>query len=248
MAASCNVRTNTINKFRELKLLYENSMRITSRTEFNYYNQYYTGLAKETYNIDMNELMFYIETEEKQKNSIVPLPYYRVADMEMIHRAIVNENFFDVLQERFYDQKNIDELVDIEYSKSLRDKLAYTGPFNKIELEKLTDDPDISELNEEKEKKRITDVLLKNKEIVRSFSSTISSVGDIGIPTGDVQLYIRDLYYEYVRNFPENQSSESFNKFVIKDIIERRKRNLKSLKVTNTVKTNTSFPDINLEC
>jgi len=248
MAASCNVRTNTINKFRELKLLYENSMRITSRTEFNYYNQYYTGLAKETYNIDMNELMFYIESEEKQKSSIQPLPYYRVADMEMIHRAIVNENFFDILQERFYDQKNIDELVDIEYSKSLRDKLAYTGPFNKIELEKLTDDPDISELNEEKEKKRITEVLSKNKNIVKSFFSVMTSLGERGIPIEDAELYIRDLYYEYVRNFPENQSSESFNKFVIKDIIERRKRNSKSLKVTNSVKTNTSFPDINLEC
>jgi hypothetical protein len=248
MAASCNVRTNTINKFRELKLLDENSMRITSRTEFNYYNQYYSNLAKETYNIDMNELLFYIEKEEKQKSSIQPLPYYRTADMEIIHRAITNENFFEVLQNRFYDQKSLDELVDIEYKKSLNQGILYTGPFNKIELEKINDDPEISQVNEDKEKRRITEVLSKNKNITSSFLNIMSSLGEKNISTDYIELMVTDLYYQYIRNFPEDQSSENFNKFVIKNIMEKKKEKSKSLKNTNNIKSNTSFPDINLEC
>jgi hypothetical protein len=249
MAASCNVRTNTINKFRELKLLYENSMRITSPTEFDYHNQYYSNLAKDIYNINMNELMFYIEKQERQKFYIQPLPFYKIDDTEIINMAIPNERFFEVLQERFYDKKNLDELVNIEYTKSLKENILYTGPFNKVELEKYTNNPELLVINEEKDKEKVNQILLKNKKITDSFLKIMYNLGQKNVFfTKANEQMILDSYYDYVLNFPDNQNTEDFNKFVIKKIIQKRKEESKALKNINNIKTNTSFPDINLEC
>lgn len=248
MAASCNVRTNTINKFRDLKLLRENSMKIISPKEFDFYNQKYSDLAKEKYNINTNELLFYVEKEEKQKSYIERLPYYRLPDTEIIRLAVPNENFFEVLQARFYDKKNLEELIDIEYKKSLKDGILYTGPFNKVQLEKINDDPEISQVNEEKEKNRIKDILSNNKQITKSFLNIMYNLGETNVYTPQNEMMIADIYYEYVRNFPQEQSTENLNKFVIGKIMEMKKQKSKSVKNTDIIKTNTSFPDINLEC
>jgi hypothetical protein len=248
MPASCNVKINTINKFRDLKLLSENSMKIISPKEFDFYNQKYSDLAKKEYDINTNELLFYVEKEEKQKSYIERLPYYRLPDTEIMRLAFPNENFFEVLQARFYDKKNLEELIDIEYKKSLKDGILYTGPFNKVQLEKINDDPEISQVNEEKEKNRIKDILSNNKQITKSFLDTMYNLGEKNVYTPQNEMMIADMYYEYVRNFPQEQSTENFNKFVIGKIIEMKKQKSKSVKNTDIIKTNTSFPDINLEC
>jgi hypothetical protein len=247
MAASCDVKINTINEFARLGAIDPNTMQIKSKVVFDTNNIYYSNKAKEKYNINTDELMFFERTNERDKRYNEPLPYYRIPDKELFYTAVPNEQFFQVLQRRFYEENDMDDLVEIEY-KSIGSFL-YKGSFPQFTREEITDNPEIIARNFDKEMKRVNEIFSSNKGFNMALSNTITKLGkDYPLVSKESRDYLREKYYMYVKNSYENQTSEGFNKFLIREVLLERKEQSKESKDLKSINTITGFPDIKLEC
>lgn len=246
MANSCDVRLNTINKFRELKLIDESGMKvISSSAKFNESNLYYSQLAKEKYQIENQDLLFYLRKDEKKKISNYPMPYYRVEDKEIVFTAIPNELFFEALQRRFFETKEIEDLIDLQYeSLSKRDNLSKTQ-LPKFVKEPETKDPELVQLNIDIERQKVQNIISSNPSLKNLASNLIQ---ELKVKNIDPEGAAIDAYYRHVINSYENQSMEGFTKLLLEDLIKVKKEESKSVNNITNIKTNTSFPDIDLEC
>jgi hypothetical protein len=246
MANSCDVKFNTINKFRELKLIEESGMKIiSSSANFNETNKYYSQLAKDTYQIENQDLLFYLKKEEKKKISAYPIPYYRVEDIEIVFTAIPNEIFFESLQRRFYEEKEVEDLVNLQYNYLLKNDMLPKVKLPKFIKESKVKDPELVQLNNDIEEQKAQSLISSNSSLIDFASNIIKS---LKVKNIDPEGAAINAYYKHVINSYENQSMEGFTRLLLEDLVKIKKQESKSINNITNIKTDTSFPDIDLEC